>query len=113
MPMKYWRHSVRNKVDLRLSILLTAAFLLSCVTACQRAQLAEYRAYANDGDVPRISLEDAKKDYDSGFALFVDSRDPNSYAQEHIAGAINISAGSFDAENSKLPKDKKIIVYCS
>jgi len=87
--------------------------LLSFVSGCQRAQLAEYKPYANDTEVPRISVEDAKKDYDSGIAVIVDSRDANAYAQEHIKDSINIPTGSGEAEYSKIPQGKKIIVYCS
>jgi len=41
-------------------------------------------------------------------------RKPDDYATGHIPGAINISGGNlFKPENlAKLPKDKKIVVYC-
>jgi len=41
-------------------------------------------------------------------------RKPEDYATGHIPGAINMSGGSlFKPENlAKLPKDKKIVVYC-
>jgi len=80
---------------------------------CQRAQLAEYKPYANDAEVPRISVEDAKKDYDAGIAVIIDSRDAGTFGQERIAGSINIPTGSSDADFSKIPQGKKIIVYCS
>src|SRR5580765_538944 len=114
MQMKFWRLSVRNRISvIRCSILLAAATLLAFASACQRAQLAEYKPYANDNEVPRISVEDAKKDFDSGIAVIVDARDANSYAQEHVKGSINIPNGSAEGEYSKLPQGKKIIVYCS
>ena len=83
------------------------------MTACQQAQLAEYRAYANDSDVPRITVEDAKKDYDSGVAVIIDSRPEVSYVQEHIAGSISLPYGGPDDTFAKVPQGKKIIVYCS
>jgi hypothetical protein len=64
-------------------------------------------------DAPRISLADAKAAFDAGKALFVDSRADSAYKAEHIKGAINIPAGTLDAKLKELPKDKKIIVYCS
>lgn len=68
---------------------------------------------ADDGkDAPRISLADAKKDYDAG-AMFVDVRDVNAYKNEHIKGALNIPISEVAANEDKLPKGKKIIVYCS
>ena len=69
---------------------------------------------AQTGDeAPRIALADAKKDFDDNAALFVDTRGESSYKDEHIKGAINISAENFDAKYKELPKDGKIIAYCS
>ena len=62
---------------------------------------------------PRISLADAKAAFDAGAAVFIDSRAEAAYKVEHIKGAINIPGGTLDAKLKQLPKDKKIIVYCS
>lgn len=64
-------------------------------------------------DAPRISLADAKKDYDAGTAIIVDVRDVNAYKQEHIKSALNIPIADVASNMDKLSKDKKIIVYCS
>ena len=96
----------------RLTLVL-GVFCLLAVGSCQKAQLAEYTKYSNDADVPRISVEDAKKDYDAGTAVIVDSRAESAYNSEHIANALNIPFGSPDEKYSALPKGKKIIVYCS
>jgi 3-mercaptopyruvate sulfurtransferase SseA len=82
--------------------------------ACSKVvPLPEYRAYQNDADVPRISVEDTKKDVDAGIAVIVDARDAASYNAQHIAGSITFPLGSTDDKFASLPKDKKIIVYCS
>ena len=65
-------------------------------------------------DAPRITLADAKKAFDAGEAIFVDSRAESGYKAEHIKGAINISGDILEAHLKELPKEgKKIIVYCS
>ncbi len=64
-------------------------------------------------DAPRISIADAKAAFDAGAALFVDSRAEAAYKAERIKGAINIPGGTLEAKIKQLPKDKKIIVYCS
>lgn len=64
-------------------------------------------------EAPRISLEDAKKDFDSGAAIFVDTRAESAFQNEHVKGAINIPAESFQTRYAEVPKDKKIIAYCS
>ena len=85
---------------------------LLSVIGCQRAQLAEYRKYENVAAVPRISVEEAKKDVDAGIAIIVDSRAESAYKTEHIAGSISLPSGSTD-EFAALSKGKKVIVYCS
>ena len=61
----------------------------------------------------RISLADAKKEFDAGTAIFIDTRDPTQYKFEHIKGAINITGAMLDDKYKDIPKDKKIIAYCS
>jgi 3-mercaptopyruvate sulfurtransferase SseA len=68
---------------------------------------------ATPEEAARISLEDAKKDFDSGAAIFVDTRAESAYQNEHIKGAINIPAEAFQTRYKEVPKDKKIIAYCS
>jgi predicted sulfurtransferase len=70
-------------------------------------------AMATPEEAPRISLADAKKDFDTGSAIFIDTRADASYKAEHIKGAINIPADAFETRYAEVPKDKKIIAYCS
>lgn len=91
-------------------ILLTVATLV--VIACQPAAPAiEYTKYESEAKVPRISAEEAKKEFDAGNVVFVDSRGEGAWKMERLPGALNIPAGSTDF--SSLPKGKKIIVYCT
>lgn len=64
-------------------------------------------------DVERISLTDAKADFDAGSAVFVDTHSPRSFENERIAGAVNVPVADYEAHLDKLPKGKKIIAYCS
>ena len=96
----------------KLLIFVLAISSVAIVIACQTAQLAPYTKFESDKEVPRISLDEAKKDYDTGNAIFVDSRAEIAFLQEHIKGAINISSLT-DDKLASLPRGKKIIVYCS
>ena len=70
--------------------------------------------HEDDGhDAPRISLIDAKKEFDSGTAVFVDTHAPDQFKAQHIPGALNIPANDIGTKADKLPKGKKIIAYCS
>jgi 3-mercaptopyruvate sulfurtransferase SseA len=70
---------------------------------------------ATEAEVPRISLEGALSAYNAGAAIFVDVRDPGSYAASHIPGAINIPLSEFENNIAKLDLDKEawIITYCT
>lgn len=92
-----------------IAALLPLLFLI----ACQKALVLEYVKYENDTAVPRISAVDAKKEYDAGNAVFVDSRGEGAWKAERLPGALEISMGASDEKLSTLPKGKKIIVYCS
>ena len=62
---------------------------------------------------PRISLADAKKAFDDGSAVFVDTHVKAAYDADHIKGAINVTVQDLDAKINTIPKGKKIIAYCS
>jgi rhodanese-related sulfurtransferase len=96
------------------NFLLGLVGVLVLMQACSPVSLLPpYREYATAADVPRISVEEAKKEFDAGAAIIVDSRGEQAFAQEHIAGSINLPGGSAEEKFGALPKDKKIFVYCS
>ena len=123
------------------STLAVAALGLSVLTACQNAaqsvQTTETAKTANtnssntNSSVPagntapktdehghadeaeRINLADAKKEFDAGNAVFIDTRAEAAYNTEHIKGAINITDANLEAKYKEIPQGKKIIAYCS
>ncbi len=108
---------------------ITAVFVLALgiLTACQKNASTTKNEMTNPSnysvlkpnqstptdDAPRISLADAKKDFDAGSAIFVDTRGEAEFKKEHVQGAINIPSETLEAKLKELPKDKKIIAYCS
>jgi 3-mercaptopyruvate sulfurtransferase SseA len=70
-------------------------------------------AHGHEDSAPRISLAEAKKEFDAGNAVFVDTRVETSFNQERIKGAINIPAEAVATRYNEIPKGKKIIAYCS
>ena len=69
--------------------------------------------HAEGADAPRISVADAKKAFDDGSAVFIDTHLKNAYDDGHIPGAINIPVAELDLKFNTIPKGKKIIAYCS
>ncbi|MBM4161658.1 MAG: rhodanese-like domain-containing protein [Ignavibacteria bacterium] len=62
-----------------------------------------------------ISPDSAKMFFDSGNALFVDSRHAYDYSLGHIKGSINLPLAEYAAKKdtlARVPKDKLIIIYC-
>jgi len=105
---------VKNRNILRLAVLFLAISSLGFQSDCGTAQVAPYVKYKSDADVPRITIEEAKKEFDAGNVVMVDSRGEAQYKQEHIARALSVPFGAPDNPKfSEIPKGKKIIVYCS
>ena len=123
-PMRCSKHLERSssmKLKLFFISALIALFVTAaCTDAAKPPILAENPSTAivnpepqdDAHDAPRISLADAKKAYDAG-ATFVDVRDATAYKTEHVKGALHIPISEAAANEDKLPKNKKIIVYCS
>lgn len=102
----------------------TALFLTGCSDAAKpvkvekvpqqpAAQGSGVDAHGHEDTAERISIEEAKKEFDAGNAVFIDTRDPRAFAQEHIIGAINIPENEIDLRFNTIPKGKKLIAYCS
>jgi Rhodanese-like domain len=69
--------------------------------------------HAEDANIARITLADAKKEFDAGTAIFVDTRDASSYRFSRIKGAMHLPAEAASTRWKEIPKGKKIIAYCS
>lgn len=62
--------------------------------------------------VQEISAEDAKAALDSGGAVFLDIRDPGSYAAGHIPGAVPVSDANVQEIAGSTDKNTRLVVYC-
>ena len=74
----------------------------------------------NDVIVGKLEIEDvktAKKIYDIGKSLFVDTRSRENYEDGHIPGAVSLPVGQFDelidAFIDQHSLDQPIVTYCS
>ena len=74
-------------------------------------------AVGAEGDltaVPRIKLEDFKKDVDQDKLLVIDTRAAEQYAAGHIPGAMNVPLAAFAEHLARLKGSKKpIVAYCA
>ena len=63
-------------------------------------------------DIRQIHIHDAKQKLDEKKSVFVDIRDPNSYREAHIPGAVHLNDGNVREFLQATAKDKPVIVYC-
>lgn len=103
-----------EKIISRFAVL----FLLFSVVSCASAQRVERGGYSLmlktllDHDVPEVDVKDAVKLVDS--ALFLDTREVKEYEVSHIKNALHVGYDNFDSTKvMDLPRDSKIVVYCS
>jgi rhodanese-related sulfurtransferase len=70
----------------------------------------------DNSPVPVIGLEEARRDFEKGAALFADARPKSAYLSGHIPGAVNLDPDEFDAWSgdffAKTSPDQRIITYC-
>jgi 3-mercaptopyruvate sulfurtransferase SseA len=63
--------------------------------------------------VERITTAELRDALEKGTAVVIDVRSPESYKAGHIRGAINIPEPELSKHKDELPRDKKIVFYCS
>jgi hypothetical protein len=110
-----------GKMRYYISLVALAVISISIFTACEKSAPTTETAKTNSAsktedilaDAPRISLAEAKKAFDEGSVIFVDTRAEVQYKTEHVKGAINIPAEAFQTRFAEVPQGRKIITYCS
>jgi rhodanese-related sulfurtransferase len=94
--------------------------LLSCVVGFAFTAATKKGLFAEKKEGPSvvpqlIEIAEAKRIFDAGEGLFLDSRHEFDFNEGHIKGAINIPVDKFEEQRSKLAsvdQDHLIIVYC-
>lgn len=62
--------------------------------------------------IPTISAQAAKASFDQGTTIFVDVRDPHSFAHGHIPGAQAVGDHNVEDFIEQADKSKPHIIYC-
>jgi 3-mercaptopyruvate sulfurtransferase SseA len=70
-------------------------------------------ATASADGVERITTAELRDALEKGTAVVIDVRSPESYKMGHIKGAKNIPEPELVARKDELPRDKKLVFYCS
>jgi rhodanese-related sulfurtransferase len=67
-------------------------------------------------DMLRIGIDELKKRIRTGEKFtFVDVRNPQAWAESSVMlpGALRVPMDNFEANLSKIPRDKPIVTYCT
>ncbi|MBW1722015.1 MAG: rhodanese-like domain-containing protein [Deltaproteobacteria bacterium] len=68
------------------------------------------------GDIRVVSLQEARRLFQSGKAFFLDARSPEDFRKGHLAGARSLPLQEFDRYFSSVladvPQDAVIVTYC-
>jgi 3-mercaptopyruvate sulfurtransferase SseA len=71
-------------------------------------------AVATTNEIPRISPADAADAAAKGTAVIVDVRENAQWEAGHVKGALHVSLAEIEAGHlDQLPRDRRIIAYCS
>jgi rhodanese-related sulfurtransferase len=85
--------------------------------AATPAPVAELPVFPDVAGPLTVELPAFKRLYDAGAALVVDAREPGTYDQGHIAGAVSLPYNSALADPGRIarldPGPRPIVVYCS
>lgn len=81
--------------------------------------IAFFTIFSQSSDPGAVAVTDiSATDYQNQFMadgsehLLLDVRTPQEFADEHIAGAVNISVQTLASRLDELPQDQPIVVYC-
>jgi 3-mercaptopyruvate sulfurtransferase SseA len=64
-------------------------------------------------EIARTSLNDAKRAYDNGSAVFLDVRTEAEYAQSRIPGSINIPLDELPDRLGELDPEDRLLTICT
>lgn len=63
-------------------------------------------------DIREIDPPDARRLLEAGQATFVDVRDPYSFEEAHVPGAVSLNDGNVEEFAATADKARPLVVYC-
>jgi len=63
-------------------------------------------------EIPQVQIHEAKQKLDRRACTFVDIRDPGSYREAHVPGALHLHDGNVQEFLQSTDKETPVIVYC-
>jgi len=101
-----------------LAVILGMVINMSCSTGLNpvRPRVLEQSSTADTSPAFEITLDEAFSIFNTGKAVFLDARSPETYDNGHIPGALNLPWNEFEERCDKVlgpvPPDTLVITYC-
>jgi hypothetical protein len=115
--MSTYRIKKRRRSHIGPILLIAAGLLLILLMIWQlsikAAAMPSAFAPAVSTEITRVELEEARATVERGEAVFIDVRDAELFANEHITGALNIPLDTLPTKLSALDPDLWYIPYCT
>lgn len=103
-------HNWNNLKKFFFSILL----LIFCTQINAQKSLVSLLHKFNSGEVPYISVQELRMYQLDDKVTILDARETEEFQVSHLENAIFVGYDNFDGSELKsIPKDQKIVVYCS
>jgi rhodanese-related sulfurtransferase len=90
------------------SAILVSILIVAIVSGCLSSTTPAEKVKHVD-----VSVQQAKEMIDRGEVFILDVRTQEEYDEGHIMGSILIPVDELDRRLTELPREKKILVYCS
>jgi hypothetical protein len=68
---------------------------------------------SEEDKMPRTTAQEAVQLAAKGQAVILDVRSEDAFKAQHAKGAVNVPLDKIESGQHQLPKDKKIIAYCT
>lgn len=103
--------ALRQALNLRPELALHARHDDDFTTLREHPEFLALTSGAGDAEI--IAAEDARARANAGVAVVIDVREPNEYAEGHVAGALNIPLGSLHQRLAEIPAGQTLVTYCN
>jgi predicted sulfurtransferase len=109
----------RKKKNALLPIILLSAVVVLSIGVLilaqnlREAEIENPGQYADQDQIPRITVNEANQAVLDGEAVIVDTRSESQYQASHIAGAISVPIDQVEDRLDELDPDQWYITYCT
>lgn len=111
--MKRKKNQVLLPIILFVGVILLSIGGMILAQNLRRSQIEDPSDYANQDEIPRVTVEEGYQAAQNGEAILVDTRSEADFAAQHAAGAINIPIAQVESRIGELDPDGWYITYCT